>query len=70
MLAPLLSGLGFRKEDGPARPKNFQWLQMRIALVKLLLQQPTSCCWTSHHHLTSKPELAGGILSNYPYALS
>ena len=44
----VLNGLGFRKEDWPRFTEEFSggW-QMRLALAKLLLEKPKSCCSTS-----------------------
>ena len=67
----VLSGLGFCKEDWTRQTEEFSggW-QMRIALVKLLLQQPNLLLLdepTNHLDLEARNWLEG-YLSNYPYA--
>ncbi len=67
----VLSGLGFRKEDWTRQTEEFSggW-QMRIALVKLLLQQPNLLLLdepTNHLDLEARNWLED-YLSNYPYA--
>jgi ATP-binding cassette subfamily F protein 3 len=67
----VLSGLGFRKEDWTRQTEEFSggW-QMRIALVKLLLQQPNLLLLdepTNHLDLEARNWLEE-YLNNYPYA--
>ena len=67
----VLSGLGFRKEDWTRQTEEFSggW-QMRIALVKLLLQQPNLLLLdepTNHLDLEARNWLEE-YLANYPYA--
>jgi ATP-binding cassette subfamily F protein 3 len=67
----VLSGLGFRKEDWTRQTEEFSggW-QMRIALVKLLLQQPNLLLLdepTNHLDLEARNWLED-YLGNYPYA--
>src|SRR6476660_8625358 len=67
----VLSGLGFRKEDWTRQTEEFSggW-QMRIALVKLLLQQPNLLLLdepTSHLDLEARDWLEE-YLANYPNA--
>jgi len=67
----VLSGLGFRKEDWTRQTEEFSggW-QMRIALVKLLLQQPNLLLLdepTNHLDLEARNWLEE-YLGNYPYA--
>jgi len=67
----VLSGLGFRKEDWHRRTEDFSggW-QMRIALVKLLLQQPNLLLLdepTNHLDLEARNWLEE-YLTNYPNA--
>ena len=67
----VLSGLGFRKEDWQRNTEEFSggW-QMRIALVKLLLQQPNLLLLdepTNHLDLEARNWLEE-YLTNYPHA--
>src|ERR1700681_1181086 len=67
----VLSGLGFRKEDWTRQTEEFSggW-QMRIALVKLLLQQPNLLLLdepTNHLDLEARNWLEE-YLGNYPHA--
>jgi len=67
----VLSGLGFRKEDWTRQTEEFSggW-QMRIALVKLLLQQPNLLLLdepTNNLDLEARNWLEE-YLGNYPYA--
>jgi ATP-binding cassette subfamily F protein 3 len=67
----VLSGLGFRKEDWTRPTEEFSggW-QMRIALVKLLVQQPNLLLLdepTNHLDLEARNWLEE-YLGNYPYA--
>jgi ATP-binding cassette subfamily F protein 3 len=67
----VLSGLGFRKEDWNRHTDEFSggW-QMRIALAKLLLQQPNLLLLdepTNHLDLEARNWLED-YLGNYPYA--
>src|SRR5258707_912975 len=67
----VLAGLGFRKEDWTRQTEEFSagW-QMRIALVKLLLQQPNILLLdepTNHLDLEARNWLEE-YLGNYPYA--
>src|SRR3984893_3898354 len=67
----VLSGLGFRKEDWTRQTEEISggW-QMRIALVKLLLQQPNLLLLdepTNHLDLEARNWLED-YLGNYPYA--
>src|SRR5882724_1207023 len=67
----VLAGLGFRKEDWTRQTEEFSggW-QMRIALVKLLLQQPNLLLLdepTNHLDLEARNWLEE-YLGNYPYA--
>ena len=67
----VLGGLGFRKEDWTRQTEEFSggW-QMRIALVKLLLQQPNILLLdepTNHLDLEARNWLEE-YLNNYPYA--
>src|SRR5712671_1664685 len=67
----VLGGLGFRKEDWTRQTEEFSggW-QMRIALVKLLLQQPNLLLLdepSNHLDLEARNWLEE-YLSNYPYA--
>src|SRR5215472_7874313 len=67
----VLSGLGFRKEDWQRHTEEFSggW-QMRIALVKLLLQQPNLLLLdepTNHLDLEARNWLEE-YLTNYPHA--
>src|SRR4029078_2907379 len=67
----VLSGLGFRKEDWSRQTEEFSggW-QVRIALVKLLLQQPNLLLLdepTNHLDLEARNWLEE-YLGNYPYA--
>ncbi len=68
----VLSGLGFRKEDWNRHSEEFSggW-QMRIALAKLLLQQPNLLLLdepTNHLDLEARNWLED-YLGNYPYAV-
>ena len=67
----VLGGLGFRKEDWGRRTEEFSggW-QMRLALAKLLLQQPNLLLLdepTNHLDLEARNWLED-YLHNYPYA--
>src|SRR5712692_468170 len=67
----VLSGLGFRKEDWNRHTEEFSggW-QMRIALAKLLLQQPNLLLLdepTNHRDLEARNWLED-YLGDYPYA--
>src|SRR3984957_14373502 len=67
----VLGGLGFRKEDWTRQTEEFSggW-QMRIALVKLLLQQPNLLLLdepTNHLDLEARNWLRS-YLENYPHA--
>src|SRR2546427_3067754 len=67
----VLSGLGFRKQEWSRRTEEFSggW-QMRIALAKLLLQQPNLLLLdepTNHLDLEARNWLED-YLGNYPYA--
>src|SRR5229473_512383 len=67
----VLNGLGFRKEDWDRRTEEFSggW-QMRIALAKLLLQQPNLLLLdepTNHLDLEARNWLED-YLGNYPHA--
>jgi ATP-binding cassette subfamily F protein 3 len=68
----VLMGLGFRKEDWPRQTEEFSggW-QMRLALAKLLLQQPNLLLLdepTNHLDLEARNWLED-YLRNYPHAL-
>src|ERR1700733_14019352 len=67
----VLSGLGFRREDWPRRVEEFSggW-QMRIALAKLLLEEPNLLLLdepTNHLDIEARDWLEH-YLANYPHA--